>query len=142
MLCLAAAIGDKDTVEILIECGARVSATTAFGQSPLHFAAANGHVSVGEHIALASFSSTSLIFPLQCAFLPCVCTVETLLDLDAAASPSNKYGVTPLHLAASGNRASVCKVLCQHGAALDVRIIAFIVYFCEKIKTYIYYYLK
>ena len=128
MLCLAAAIGDKDTVEILIECGARVSATTAFGQSPLHFAAANGHVSVGEHIALASFSSALLIFPLQCAFLPYLYnTVETLLDLDAAASPSNKYGVTPLHLAASGNRANVCKVLCQHGAALDVRIIAFLV---------------
>jgi ankyrin repeat protein len=113
LLCLAAAVGDRETVEVLVECGARVSATTSLGQSPLHFAAANGHVDVGTNEYKSKTLSRAL-FKLNNI-------VRTLLELDAAPAPSNKYGATPLHLAAAANRAAVCALLCRHAAPLDVR---------------------
>jgi ankyrin repeat protein len=93
LLCLAATVGDADTTQRLLTLGAKPSATTALGSSPLHCAAYHGRAAV--------------------------CSL--LLELDIEASAANKHGLTPLHCAVSSNQHHVIPLLVNAGAAFAAR---------------------
>jgi ankyrin repeat protein len=93
LLCLAATVGDADTTQRLLTFGAKPSATTALGTSPLHCAAYHGRADV--------------------------CSL--LLELDIEASAANKHGLTPLHCALSSNQHHIVPLLVGAGAAFAAR---------------------
>ena len=47
---IAAAYGQKDAIDVLLELGADVNAPDAVGNSPLHYAVMSGHAHIVEHL--------------------------------------------------------------------------------------------
>jgi hypothetical protein len=93
LLCLAASIGNATVVQRLLALGAKPTATTSLGSSPLHCAARHGRADI--------------------------CSL--LLELDVEASAANKHGVTPLHAALSTNQHHVVPLLVDAGASAVAR---------------------
>jgi ankyrin repeat protein len=90
----AAERGNAELTTLLLQSGARASATTRLGNyTPLHLAARRGH----DAAALALITAGA--------------------DVSAPAST----GVTPLHLAAAGGSRATIEALLARGAAVDVR---------------------
>ena len=47
---IAAAYGQKDAIDVLLELGADINASDAVGNSPLHYAVMSGHAHIVEHL--------------------------------------------------------------------------------------------
>jgi ankyrin repeat protein len=90
---IAASRGHIDTVRLLLEHGADLSATDDNGSTPLTWAAEKGH----ENIA------------------------RLLLENGADVDAKDNYGQTPLCLAASYGEEEVAKLLLKNGADVDTR---------------------
>lgn len=89
----AAVLGRAETVQLLLESGAQVSAPTDRGSHALHAASQNGHLAV----------------------------VMLLLASKAQVQAQNESGATPLHLAARYKRSKVMRELLKNGADPNIR---------------------
>lgn len=109
---LAARDGRIDAVRLLVELGADVNARTAYGNTPLHYAAGSrtlaclprsrgggGQTLTEGHRAV----------------------IELLLDAGALPDPRNVEGVTPLQKAATCNDVEVARRLIELGANINNR---------------------
>ncbi|KAK8954557.1 hypothetical protein KSP39_PZI002890 [Platanthera zijinensis] len=125
LLHLAIARGRADLVQLLLECGADVEATShRAGRSPLEAAAAAGETLIGE-LLLARGASTarspkSDFGPLHYAAAGGHAELLRLLLLKGeAADAATADGRTALHLAASEQRQECAGVLMAAGARVD-----------------------
>lgn len=89
----AASKGDVDTVKLLLERGADVSARARDGWTPIFGAARSGSVP----------------------------TVEALIAAGADVNARNDVGDTPLHYAAEWGQSDTAAFLCAHGARTDAK---------------------
>ena len=87
----ASASNSTETVQLLLDHGAKVNARDARGIQPLHYAAGYGHDDI----------------------------VKILINAGAAVNGRDKYGSTPLHSAAAWGHSNVIKLLIDHGAKVD-----------------------
>ena len=95
-LFLAAQNNRLDVLKLLIAAGADVNVACDDGSTPLHAAAENGHAGV-----VSALIATAGV------------------DLNAALTGDDSAGVTPLYLAARGNRLDVVKLLFAAGADVN-----------------------
>ncbi|KAJ3282469.1 hypothetical protein HDU79_009885, partial [Rhizoclosmatium sp. JEL0117] len=91
-LLLAAKKGNKETVELLLKCGARIELQDNGGATPLAHGASNGHKE----------------------------TVEFLLEFGAQIESQNKNGNTPLALAAFKGQKEIVELLLQHNPKANI----------------------
>jgi ankyrin repeat protein len=96
-LFLAAQNNRLDVLKLLIAAGADVNVACDDGSTPLHAAAENGHAGV-----VSALIATAGV------------------DLNAALTGDDSAGVTPLYLAARGNRLDVVKLLIAAGADVNM----------------------
>ena len=92
----AAATGEKDCpelCELLLKHSAKIDAVDDNGNQPLHLASLRGHIRTGN----------------------------LLVSYGAETNVVNKYGLTLLHAAATGEKDSpeLCEILLKHGARID-----------------------
>jgi len=101
---MAVWFGKEDVVDFLIATGLNVNATAGAGETPLHFAALQGHEKIAE--TLLKHGATSNLH-----------TTHGPTDMFNTQPPV--VGETPLHLAAAYGHASIVKLLLAHGADKD-----------------------
>ena len=139
--------GNSDICSFLLSRGANVNQTDKYGNTPLHLAAYRHYVDIcqllvdhkadvtsvnneGEtplHIAVDTCNLLFRYFP-----HPCVVnvkkpgiddnqTVQLLVECGADVNALNKYGQTPLHTAAGGEKdcPELCSILLKHNATID-----------------------
>lgn len=119
------AVNHPDVVQLLIERDAPVNAQTVSGESPLHWAAADGQRQVVELLlnngANARLRSHSGETPLHAAAR--ANDAELTLKLLTFGSDANAVaalGMTPLHIASQHDNQAVADVLIQHGAGVNL----------------------
>lgn len=123
---LAAASGQMEVCQLLLELGANIDATDDLGQKPIHVAAQNNYSEVAklflqQHPSLVNATSKD---GNTCAHIAAmqgsVKVIEELMKFDRSGviSARNKLtDATPLQLAAEGGHADVVKALVRAGAS-------------------------
>ncbi|XP_037903075.1 serine/threonine-protein phosphatase 6 regulatory ankyrin repeat subunit A isoform X2 [Hermetia illucens] len=123
---LAAASGQMEVCQLLLELGANIDATDDLGQKPIHVAAQNNYSEVAklflqQHPSLVNATSKD---GNTCAHIAAmqgsVKVIEELMKFDRTGviSARNKLtDATPLQLAAEGGHADVVKALVRAGAS-------------------------
>lgn len=123
---LAAASGQMEVCQLLLELGANIDATDDLGQKPIHVAAQNNYSEVAklflqQHPQLVNATSKD---GNTCAHIAAmqgsVKVIEELMKFDRSGviSARNKLtDATPLQLAAEGGHADVVKALVRAGAS-------------------------
>ncbi|KAH8263555.1 hypothetical protein KR044_010530 [Drosophila immigrans] len=123
---LAAASGQMEVCQLLLELGANIDATDDLGQKPIHVAAQNNFSEVAklflqQHPSLVNATSKD---GNTCAHIAAmqgsVKVIEELMKFDRSGviSARNKLtDATPLQLAAEGGHADVVKALVRAGAS-------------------------
>lgn len=116
----AAANGHLDCLKLLVAAGAKTSAVSPVGNTPLHLVRSLLCTSSDHQPGLISFRSC--IRPwVQAAFSGHTAVVEALLESGASADAANKAGNTPLHFAAQKGHAAIVAPLLKSGAQMDAR---------------------
>lgn len=116
---LAAAKGDSDMIELLLDSGAEVDAVaTDSGYTCLHYAASMGHVESCELLIRRGADTDALTFrqetPLHLAIARGHSNVVALLlKYHARLDIRDKNGVTPLRLAEAGRKGEIV-IMIQH----------------------------
>lgn len=116
---IACAFGDFDTVQCLIENGADVNRFSEEWLSPLHCAAYNNHVHVGQLLIKhgCELSRPGVVSPLHLAVSQGhVPMVEFLLCAGIDPNDRDERGATALHYACSFLQPGVVSSLLKHGA--------------------------
>ena len=108
LVSIAASFGDADSVEALVNGGAKVNIVNAQGQTPLHSVAANGGSVFGD--------------PDEATIKRFTQTVEVLLAAKADPNTKNKDGQTPLALAASRDFFSAVELLVDKTDELNLEL--------------------
>ncbi|MCY4325038.1 MAG: ankyrin repeat domain-containing protein, partial [Betaproteobacteria bacterium] len=125
-------IPDPKAIRALIKAGAEVNAPSAFGTSPLHYAAASHEKSestiekinilllAGAEVnMLDQAGNTPLHFAAQITSKPEV--IKVLLAAGAEIDIRNSSGSTPLHLAAEKNpNPAIVAILIEYGANTEL----------------------
>jgi uncharacterized protein len=114
---IPARTGDTEwLIELLSAHKDLVAATDRNGNTPLHFASANGHNGITPPLSL------HLIF-LQCkpGSDHVLEIIKFLLKYPQSISPQNSAGNTPLHWACLNNHVDTVKLLVQEGADMFVK---------------------
>ena len=109
LILVAASLGDADSVQALVNGGAKVGAVNSLGQTPLHAAASNGgRTGFGnqDEKLIKRFAQT----------------VEVLLSARADPNTKNKDGRTPLAVAASQDFFSAVELLVDKTQELDFEL--------------------
>jgi cytohesin len=101
---LAVWFNNAEVVDFLIAQGINVNATAGAGETPLHFAALQGHEAIAAKL-LAHGAN------------PNVATTHGPTDMFKTQPPV--VGETPLHLAAAYGHAAIVTLLLAHGAGKD-----------------------
>jgi cytohesin len=117
---LAAFMGHKETVELLLANNAEVNATNNYRRMPLHYAAGHGRKEIvqlllankAEVNASDKFRDTPLH---NAAFNGSKEVVELLLAGKAEVNAKDRFGFTPLHMALDGKHQDVAELLRLHG---------------------------
>ncbi|MBN2133300.1 MAG: ankyrin repeat domain-containing protein [Sedimentisphaerales bacterium] len=139
-LLAAAAAGAADRIRTLMAQGADPTLRDGAGRTPLHLAAAGGHVEAAEELLAAGPPSQAPVEidvtggrPLN-LFSPEYGSQQKGAAGDVASRPSfeaylarrqvleatDMQGRTPLHLAAAAGRVEMIRLLCERGAAVDM----------------------
>lgn len=106
-----------------------VDARDRLGSSPLHLAAARGHVEVVHHLlhcgaspsACNGLQQTPLHTAATCSFGNSSGTIHLLLDAGCEVMAVDNAGRTPLHAAAYGGTPDAISVLVNAGARIEAR---------------------
>jgi ankyrin repeat protein len=109
-LTAAAAIGSKELVDLLLNHGANVNGKNSLGFTAVHAAAR------GKDVSIRALYKNDDKKPHEDEFLGCV---KSLLDHGAEIQPVTTQGLTPLHLAASGNMKKITELLVERGADVN-----------------------
>ena len=122
-----ATAGHVTIAATLIAAGANVNAADFNDETPLHFAAEDGHASIVSLLIAATASldlkndgegRTPLYLSARNGH---VFVVSMLIAAKASLDVQDKYGDTPLHQAANYGRVSIANMLIAAGANLDVK---------------------
>ena len=122
----AAAVGDLDIAELLLERGANLECVSPgwLGWRPLSWAAAEGHVAmmrflVGKGASLTSRDSQGQTLLMTAARRGQKDAVAALLDWGSPTEPVDIHGRMALSLAAGEGHRDVAELLLDGGAAID-----------------------
>ena len=117
-LYLAASEGNDSMVDALIEAGANANTVTdVSSETPLHAAAAGGHLSVARTLLDNGASVGEILY--LAASEGNDSMVDTLIKAGANANTvTDVSSGTPLHAAAAGGHLSVARILLENGASV------------------------
>ena len=121
------ATGHVTIAATLIAAGANVNATNFSRNTPLHFAAEDGHASIVSLLiaATASLDLKNSVEGRTPLYLSArnghVFVVSMLIAAKASLDAQDKYGDTPLHQAANYGRVSIADMLIAAGADVNVK---------------------
>jgi cytohesin len=114
-------LGDLSTVELLLKAGNRPSEEDKERYTPLHWAAAKGHVQVARRLIefgaeLEKRGGTFLLTPLHMAAGEGHLNITLLLlDTGARVNSFDRFRNSPMHWAAWFNRLPVVRCLVENG---------------------------
>ncbi|GKY92611.1 hypothetical protein MPSEU_000231200 [Mayamaea pseudoterrestris] len=125
-LLLAASLGNKSIMKILLESGASMTTSNYEGFTALHVAAAGAHIKVLEFI-LPYFADVDVFS--QDKFTPLMVAAseghfdvcKRLIDCGATINAHSRMGTTPLMLAAIEGHNNVCQLFLECGADVNAR---------------------
>ena len=121
------ATGHVTIAATLIAAGANVNVTNINGNTPLHFAAEDGHASIVSLLiaATASLNLKNKVEGRTPLYMAArnghVFVVSMLIAAKASLDVQGAYGQTPLHQAANYGRVTIADMLIAAGASLNVR---------------------
>jgi ankyrin repeat protein len=121
--------GHAECAKVLLDAGAKTTATDADGCYPLHLAAQYTRKAKCVKLLLARGSGQDVATrdslgrsPLHyAAEAGSVKSVKVLLDAGASASPSDNFHHTPLHYSKLNNHLDVSNILSSRGADITLR---------------------
>lgn len=127
----AAQSGSPETVQVLVDAGARVNAANCYGNTPLHEAAHDGNGDIVDILLKAGADVNAKNHKGSCP-LSFMCYSENaethpvsvakkLLDARANASSTDEEGMTPLLVACASGRSDLISLLMDYGACPTVR---------------------
>nr|KAG5711363.1 hypothetical protein BaRGS_006060 [Batillaria attramentaria] len=129
VLLLAAASGDKKTVEVILGGGGRATDSNGQGVLALHVACKQGSQQVTElllaqpGVDVNAGSNAEDELPLFCAvYFGHVTLAQLLIEKGADVRKTSKCGMTALHMACRKNKPDMIDLLVKHGA--DVNALA------------------
>ncbi|XP_063231947.1 uncharacterized protein LOC134536217 [Bacillus rossius redtenbacheri] len=124
-LFIAAEFNHLEVIQYLAEKGADVNICSRDGYSPLYVALLKGNMEIVHFLKdkalVDTGTSNGWTLMHTAATNGHLNVIEHLKTIDADVNACNKYGQTPLHIAAKKNKVDVLQYLIKEGAVLDVQ---------------------